>query len=175
MTITLAHHAPPATTTPARQVGLRPSRASFDIDPARALKSTWASLQERRFERLRDAFVRQGGFVPADLVSELLRPHWDQPMSRVARWIALREVVSVTWRMQVWLPLFQFERPSLDLLPAAAQVVRDLRAVYDDWELAEWFAAPHDLLAGREPAADLSHNPCAVREAARRDRFVSRW
>ena len=170
MTITLAHRAPPATTTPAR-----PPRAPFDIAPACALKSTWASLQQRRFDRLRLAFERQGGFVQADRVSELLRPHWDQPMSRVARWIAFGEVVSVTWRTQVWLPLFQFERPSLDLLPATAQVVRDLRAVYDDWDLAEWFVAPHDLLAGRAPAADLCHDPCAVREAARRDRFVGRW
>lgn len=175
MTITLAQRPPPSTPTPFLQAGWRPPRAAPEIAPGCALRATWASLQERRFERLRGVFAGLGGFVPADLVSELLRPHWDQPMSRVARWIALRDVVSVTWRAQVWLPLFQFERPSLDLAAAAALIVRDLRPVYDDWELAEWFAAPHDLLAGHAPAAVLPHNPCAVREAACRDRFVNRW
>ncbi len=163
MTITLAHRAP------SRQPAWRPP------SPACALRATWNERQERRFDRLRGALARHGGFAPADSVSELLRAHWDQPMSRVARWIAHREVVSVTWRAQVWLPLFQFERPSLDIVPAVGALVRELRPVYDDWELAEWFAGPHGALAGRAPAAEVLRNPCAVREAARLDRFVNRW
>jgi len=163
MTITLAHR--PPSRSPAWRA---PS-------PACVLQATWSELQERRFDRLRGALARHGGFVPADCVSELLRAHWDQPVSRVARWIARREVVSVTWRSQVWLPLFQFERPSLDLVPAVAALVRELRPVYDDWELAEWFAGPHDALGGRVPAAEVLRAPRLVREAARRDRFVNRW
>jgi hypothetical protein len=145
------------------------------LAPERALEDTWGVAQERRFAALRSALLRQGGCMPADAVCTLLRPHWDQPLSRVARWIAQRDVASVAWRGQLWLPLFQFERPSLDLVPAAADVVRTLRGVYDDWELAEWFARPHDLLAGRCPAARLATDPCAVMDAARVDRFINRW
>ena len=163
MTITLARG------TAARAAAWHPPA------PACLLQSTCSELQERRFDRLRAALARHGGFVPADRVSELLRAHWDQPLSRVARWIASRDVVSVTWHAEVWLPLFQFERPSLDIVPAVGAIVRELRPVYDDWELAEWFADPHDLLAGRPPAAEMLHDPRAVREAARLDRFVNRW
>jgi hypothetical protein len=175
MTLTLARlrRAPPAGIIAAPRRG-----ANADIPPLLpelALQATWAAVQERRFATLHAALGRHGGCVPADEVCTLLRPHWDQPLSRVARWIARREVASVAWRGQLWMPLFQFERPSLDLMPVAAEVVRTLRGVYDDWELAEWFARPNDLLGGRCPAARLATDPCAVKEAARIDRFINRW
>lgn len=169
MTITLARsrHAP---ATPRRTAGGLPPTSHEE-----ALDAAWRGVQERRFATLRDALARHGGCLPADQLCVLLRPHWGQPLSRVARWIAGREVVSVPWRAQFWIPLFQFERPSLDLVPAAGDIVRALRPVYDDWELAEWFARPHDLLAGRCPASQLAGDPGAVEEAARRDRFINRW
>lgn len=139
------------------------------------LEATWQTLQERRFAALQGAYVRHGGCTPADHVCGLLRTHWDQPLSRVARWIAQREVVSLTWRSQVWIPMFQFERPSLDLMPCVNELVHDLRSAYDDWELAEWFVRPHDLLAGRSPVVLLGCDPRAVKEAARMDYFINRW
>ena len=141
----------------------------------RALQATWDIVQERRFAALGAALVRHGGLVPADRLCGLLRAHWDQPLSRIARWVVRREVVSVSWRTQVWLPMFQFERPSLDVRPAVSEAVAALRQVYDDWELAEWFVRPHDLLARRVPAVEVACDPGAVKEAARRDRFVNRW
>ncbi len=140
-----------------------------------ALELTWRLAKERRFAALSAALARQGGLLPADEFCGLLRTHWDQPLSRLARWIAGRELVSVTWRSQIWLPLFQFERPFLDRNPTACEVVRALRTVYDDWELAEWFVRPHDLLAGRSPATRLACDPASVKEAARMDRFINRW
>jgi hypothetical protein len=140
-----------------------------------SLEAAWSIDRLRRFTALRDLLARQGGCLPADDVCRLLRAHWDQPLSRVARWIAGRDVVSVPWRAQFWIPMFQFERPSLDVRPAACDVIRALRPVYDDWELAEWFARPHELLAGRCPASRLACDPAAVCEAARRDRFINRW
>jgi hypothetical protein len=143
--------------------------------PDDALESTWHGLQERRLAALHAAFARHGGCAPADHVCSLLRAHWDQPLSRVARWIAQREVVSLAWQTQVWIPLFQFERPSLDLAPCANHVVRTLRSVFDDWELAEWFVRPHDVLAGRPPVVLLGCDPRAVTDAARMDHFINRW
>lgn len=143
--------------------------------PDAALDITWRTLQDRRFAALQAAYERLGGSAPANDVCGLLRPYWSQPLSRVARWIAAREVVSVTWRAQVWLPLFQFERPSLDVVPAVTELVRALRPIYDEWELAEWFVRPHDLLGGQAPALCLGCDSCAVKEAARLDHFINRW
>ena len=160
--------------SPSRVEPARIARESSPLSDA-ALDITWRTLQERRFRALQAAFARVGGSAPADDVCGLLRPHWSQPLSRVARWIAGREVVSVTWQAQVWLPLFQFERPSLDVVPAVAELVCALRPVYDEWELAEWFVRPHDLLGGQAPALRLACDPCAVKEAARLDHFINRW
>ena len=140
-----------------------------------ALDITWRTLQERRFAALQGAYARLGGSAPADEVCRLLRPHWGQPLSRVARWIARREIVSITWRAQVWLPLFQFERPSLDVVPVVMRARVRVASVYDEWELAEWFVRPHDLLGGQAPALRLACDPCAVKEAARLDHFINRW
>ena len=145
------------------------------ILPDESLEFAWQAAKERRFEALIAAYARQGGCLSADQLCGLMRAHWDQPLSRLARWIAGRELVSVSWRSQIWVPLFQFERPSLDRHPAACDVVRALRPVYDDWELAEWFVRPHVLLAGRSPATRLACDPGSVKEAARMDRFINRW
>lgn len=175
MTITLAR----AGRAPMRApLGAAASRPITDLTPLvaeDALDSTWAIVQEQRFAALHSALLRHGGCLPADALCALLRAHWNQPLSRVARWIVHREVVALPWRGQVWLPLFQFERPSLDPVPAASEAVRMLRDVYDDWELTEWFVRPNDLLAGDRPATRLSCDPCAVLEAARMDRFINRW
>lgn len=160
--------------TPPRGTPARTTCEPSSLSDA-ALDITWRTLQERRFAALQAAFARMGGSAPADDVCGLLRPHWSQPLSRVARWIAGREVVSVTWRSQMWLPLFQFERPSLDIVPAVTDLVCALRPVYDEWELAEWFVRPHDLLGGQAPALRLAGDPCAVKEAARLDHFINRW
>lgn len=149
--------------------------AAVSALPDEALELAWRVAKERRFAALSSAFARQGGCLPADQLCGLMRAHWDQPLSRLARWIAVREVVSVSWRSEIWIPLFQFERPSLDLSPGVCDVVRTLRPVYDDWELAEWFTRTHDLLSGRSPAALVACDPSSVKEAARMDRFINRW
>ena len=142
--------------------------------PDEALEATWQTLQERRFATLQASFARHGGCAPADHVCCLLRAYWDQPVSRVGRWIAHRDIVSITWQTQIWIPMFQFERPSLDIVPSVSELVKGLRSVYDDWELAEWFLRPHELLAGRSPVVLLACDPWSVKEAARMDHFINR-
>ncbi len=53
-----------------------------------------------------------------------------QGPSVLARWIALRQVVSFEWQAQTWLPLFQFDRRDMSIHP----------------ELAHWFARPNSSL-----------------------------
>jgi hypothetical protein len=172
MTITLAHpgwRAGELQSCPCARDILAPTPGD------EALELTWQIARERRFAALNAALARQGGCLPADQLCGLMRAHWDQPLSRLARWIASRDLVSVSWQSQIWVPLFQFECPSLDRRAAACDVVRALRSVYDDWELAEWFVRPHDLLSGNSPATRIACDPRGVTEAARRDRFINRW
>ena len=48
-----------------------------------------------------------------------------------------------------------------------------LRSVFDEWELAEWFACPNSWLGGQTPASQVVLDEQAVVEAARADRFVA--
>jgi hypothetical protein len=54
-------------------------------------------------------------------------------------------------------------------------VVRELRDVYDDEELARWFVGDNEALGGRVPADVVATEPDAVLEAARTDRFIAGW
>jgi hypothetical protein len=172
MTITLVGTRRPAPASPACAAAREDAASAL---PDEALELAWQVARERRFAALGAAFARQGGCLSADQLCGLMRAHWDQPLSRLARWIAGREVISIACRSEIRIPLFQFERPSLDLVPAVRDVLRTLRPVYDDWELAEWFTRAHDLLSGLSPATQLARDPRSVKEAARMDRFINRW
>ena len=63
-----------------------------------------------------------GGLARADEVVERLLPHHNQPMSRLARWIAGREVLSIDVRGELWLPLFQIDLGVGFIRPEALQV-----------------------------------------------------
>jgi hypothetical protein len=104
----------------------------------------------------------------------MLRQCSDQPLSRLARWIVARDVVSFKCEGTTWLPLFQFDEAALSVLPAVTAVIQELADVFDDWELAAWFALPNNWLRGRAPVDALAGYPSEVREAARADRFIAR-
>ncbi len=120
------------------------------------------------------AYRRSGGIASdADVVS-MLRQCSDQPMSRLARWIVARDVVSFEHHGTTWLPLFQFEGKAPTVQPAVTGVIRELVDVFDDWELATWFALPNTWLQAKTPVEVIATHPSAVREAARADRFIAR-
>ena len=114
-----------------------------------------------------------GGVVSGDELSGLIRGPAGQPISLIARWIVNRQVVSIPWRSQTLLPLFQFDLHGSSLQPAVERVVAELTGVFDDLELAIWFAQPNTWLDGVAPVHVLSHDVFAVLEAARADRFVA--
>ena len=90
----------------------------------------------------------------------------------LARWIALRQIVSVEWQSQTWLPLFQFDRRDMSLHPQLPTILAELSGVFDAWELAHWFARPNSTLAGLTPAEAFRDDPALVLQAARADRFA---
>src|SRR5205085_220740 len=116
---------------------------------ASAGASRWP--EQRRFRVLERAFRKTGGIVCGDDLASLLRGRWEQPLSKVARWIVGRHAVSFTWRSAILLPMFQFDPPSLALRPSVADVVEELRDVFDDWDLASWFAEPNAWLGDAAP------------------------
>jgi len=141
--------------------------------PALALRPALTAAQ--RHQRLVvDALRGTGGLLSAELVCAVLRRRCDQPISLLARWIVGREVLSLDWQGQTWLPMFQFQGPSLVLRPALRPVLADLGDVFDSWELLEWFTQPNGWLHGALPAQAIASDPAAVAEAARADRFVAR-
>jgi len=120
------------------------------------------------------AYRRSGGIARGNDVVLMLRQCSSQPMSRLARWIVARDVVSFKCHGTTWLPLFQFGGATLSVLPAVSAVIQELADVFDDWELAAWFAQANTWLRGRAPVEALLDYPCEVREAARADRFIAR-
>jgi hypothetical protein len=80
-----------------------------------------------------------------------VRKRSEQPVSIIARWIVERLAVSFEWQSQTMLPMFQFDLPGLTLRPCVAEVVQELRDVFDGWDLALWFAESNAWLCGAAP------------------------
>lgn len=118
------------------------------------------------------AYRSAGGVARGDEVASLLRRHSDDPVCLLARWIVSREVLSFHWRSRTFIPMFQFDLPSMSVRPGVRQVTAELLRVFDDWELAHWFVQPNFWLAGAAPVDAISRDLFAVVQAARADRFA---
>lgn len=121
------------------------------------------------------AFERTGGLACCSAVAQLMRGHTDQPVSRIARWVVDRRVVSIEWQATLLLPLFQFEPPTLCCRAGLDAILDEWAGVLDDWHVALWFAEPNVKLDEAAPADRLALDPAGVLQAARHDRFVARW
>jgi len=131
---------------------------------------------DAEFAEMQRAFAPYAGMSTGDEL--LLRASRSRPLpiSSLARPIARRELVSLMHRGQLLLPNFQFEPGSLQLLPAMTEIVLELRDVFDDWDLALWFAMPNVVLQHARPVdllASRGSGVSEVREAARVDRFIA--
>ena len=126
----------------------------------------------QRFVALQHAYRSTGGIVTGESLTLLLREQVEQPISLLARWIVNREIVSLGWRGDVWLPVFQFD-PAGVVQPGVRQIIAELSDAFDDWELAEWFAMPNCWLRGESPASAVGIGAPGVLQAARADRFVA--
>jgi acyl-CoA synthetase (AMP-forming)/AMP-acid ligase II len=119
-------------------------------------------------------YERAGGLASGDEVTLLLRKRTSQPISLLARWIAGRRVVSFAWKGQFMLPLFQFELAYMSVRAPVSAVLDELAGVFDDGELAAWFALPNAWLQDAAPVDVLDVDHAALLNAARADRYVAR-
>lgn len=126
-----------------------------------------------QYESMNHAFRLTGGFLSTDEVAQRLRRVVDQPISRLARWIVSRSVISISWRAQTLMPAFQFQLAEMSIRPCFASVLLELRDVFDNWELALWFAAPNAWLDYAAPVTIMPDDALAVMQAARTDRFIA--
>src|ERR1700761_6678040 len=75
---------------------------------------------------LMNAYASHSGLAPSSEIVHMMRPFWRQPLSMVATWIVHRRVLSISWRSQLLLPLFQFVKPRMTLLPEVSASVSKL-------------------------------------------------
>ncbi len=133
-----------------------------------------ARLERQQFDAMSAAFRPHGGFANGDDVTRRLGRLPDRSSPTLERWLASRQILNVWWRGRTLMPMFQFDLEDMSIRPACARVVSELQAVFDDWELALWFATPNHWLADAAPVTLLARDHAAVLQAARADRFISR-
>ncbi len=131
------------------------------------------SISDEQSAFLQRAFQRSGGLASGDELALFLRSHCDQPVSMLARWIVRREVLSVVWRSQTLVPMFQFELIRCSVRAGVPETIAELTAAFDDVEIITWFAKPNCWLADAAPADVVQADMPAVLHAARADRFIA--
>jgi Protein of unknown function (DUF2384) len=115
-------------------------------------------------------FRRSGGIAREEDLFER-RAHGAVPIRARANDAAT--FICFEWDGKLWLPWFQFDRETLDLLPGPASVINELAPVFDGWEMASWFAQPNLWLGNARPIDLLDASLSPVLGAARADRFVA--
>lgn len=129
--------------------------------------------KNHQFVDLLNAFRRSGGLARAPEVAARFRSYDVNAVSPLAAWVNKREVISFEWQSKLWLPLFQFNPVGLTLRAGLSSVLVELLGIYDEWDMANWFAQPNPWLADRTPADMLAVAAPQVLNAARADRFVA--
>ncbi len=132
-----------------------------------------ARTADQQFMLMLDAFRSTGGVATAEEVALLLQRHLAHHDNALAKWIAERDVICFDWQGRRWIPWFQFNRHSLHPHRQLRQVLAELNAVYDPWELGNWFATPNPWLADCLPVSLLVADLPGVLHAARADRFIA--
>jgi hypothetical protein len=131
-------------------------------------------VQDRDFMTMSRVFREHGGMITAEELVHSMRTNLAQPLSIVGRWIADRAAVQFGWRSQTWFPCFQFVANPVSIRPAVSDIVLELRDVYDDWELALWFASRNEWLDHASPVETIRRDAAAAMRAARIDRFIAK-
>ena len=118
------------------------------------------------------AFRRSGGLDRATHVDKWLEANAGAKVGTLARWMAHKEVIHFEWKLQTWLPMFQFGMATRVPLVAVGLVLIEFDGSFDHWDIAQWFARSSPALGGRKPAEVLSSDPAVVIDAARQEKCL---
>ena len=136
----------------------------------------WRTLErhaDHQFIAMLNAYRASGGLGRIQEILRMLKSHDETAALTLARWILKKKVICFEWRLNTWLPWFQFRPVDMAPRPELASVLAELAPVFDRWEMANWFAQPNHWLANCPPVDSINGNPPAVLQAARADRFVA--
>lgn len=128
---------------------------------------------DRDFELMCSAYLASGGIARGDDLTRMLEAAHQGAYVSVAKHIAAGELFSFSWHHNMWVPMFQFDLPSLAINTAAQRAVAELAPVFDGWAMGMWFAQPNSWLAGRRPVDLLASDLREVLRAACADRFIA--
>lgn len=126
-----------------------------------------------QFTAMRNAYQESGGLMRAPDLASLWQGHGVSDTHLLTQWIQNRQVISFEWQATTWLPMVQFNRSTMTLVPGFEAIQAELVAVYNDCDVAQWFSLPNTWLADRSPASALRHDAPEVLMAARAERCVS--
>ena len=135
---------------------------------------TCRRLEDKQHEVMRSTFARTGGCATEIAAARQLSRRSAHLPSTLMSWIVNRAIVSFLWRSHTHVPLFQFCPDDMSPRREVTDVVRQLADVFDDWEMAFWFAQSNSWLEGLAPAEIIGHDASAVHAAARADRYIAR-
>lgn len=139
-------------------------------EPQRLTKETQI---DRQFMEMLDSYRATSGLARAPEVFVMYKSRQGNDVATLARWIVKRDVVSFDWQSKVWVPLFQFDRAHMSVLPGMNTVLSVLTPFFDPWEMAIWFSQPNRCLQFRTPAEEMRSDPRGVLSAACMDRFIA--
>jgi hypothetical protein len=126
--------------------------------------------RDMQFVNLLNAFRESGGLARANEVASQFQQRSQQNISVLGGWLVKRQAIGFEWHSKLWIPLFQFNPSDMSLRPGLAGILSELVVVYNDWELASWFAKPNPWLSESLPADALVQAAPQVLWAARAER-----
>jgi len=126
--------------------------------------------RDELFLQMLNAYRISGGLFRGADVNTLLEGHGRHCAGTVDHWIENNEVIHFEWQCLTWMPRFQFDMAAKAPWTAVGLVATELAGVFDNWQMALWFAHPSTVLEGRLPADALRSDPDQVIQAARHDR-----
>jgi hypothetical protein len=132
---------------------------------------TWPRAWQ--FTAMRDAYQASGDLMRAPELVSLWQSQGVINTDLLAQWILARKVISFEWQAETWLPMVQFNRNTMTLVPGFEDIQAELVTVYNDCDVARWFSLPNTWLADRSPASALHSDAQEVLTAARAQRYVS--
>jgi hypothetical protein len=123
-----------------------------------------------RFVNLLNAFRESGGLARANEVASQFQRRSAQDISVLGGLLLKRQAIAFEWHSKLWMPLFQFNPSDMSLRAGLADILAELVVVYNDWDLASWFAKPNPWLSEGLPADTLAVAAPQVLWAARAER-----
>lgn len=147
--------------------------AQVGVISHRARRYNPQSRDEQQVFRMHKAFRATGGLLPLHQVLTLFRRHGGPDANALGDWIRDRKAIAFEWDDETWLPMFQFSRKTLTVHHSLAPVLRELSAIHDGWETANWFALPNSWLTELLPVDMLVRDLPAVWYAAQVERFIA--